>query len=386
MTGATENAGPSLDALAPLLQPFELGSLSLANRLVMAPMTRNFSPGNVPGEDVAVYYERRAKGGVGLIISEGTLIDHPAASGYPDVPFFHGEAALAGWRNVVNQVHAAGGRFAPQLWHCGSVRQLGMPPDPSVGGVAPSAILHPGAGVLGGSSDAEPPHALTESEIADLIAAFARGARDAVSIGCDAVEFHGAHGYLIDQFFWDKTNQREDRWGGDFVARTRFAAEVIKAARKEVPEDFPLILRFSQWKLGGYRDRLVETPGELERWLAPLVDAGVDIFHCSTRRYFQPEFEGSELNLAGWTKRLTGKPTISVGSVGLDTDFFRTNVGAETEQVSIEPLLKRLGDAEFDLIAVGRALLADPEWLEKLRSGRGAEIVGFKNEMKATLY
>ncbi|MCB9605721.1 MAG: NADH:flavin oxidoreductase [Polyangiaceae bacterium] len=386
MTQDTATAGPSPEALAPLLQPFELGSLSLKNRLAMAPMTRNFSPGNIPGADVAAYYERRALGGVGLIISEGTLIDHPAASGYPDVPFFHGESALAGWQRVVSQVHAAGGKFAPQLWHCGSVRQLGMPPDPSVGGVAPSAVAHPGAGVLGGSSDAELPHALSESEIADIISAFAGGAADAVRIGCDAAEFHGAHGYLIDQFFWDKTNQRTDGWGGDFVARTRFAVEILKAARKEVPPDFPLIFRFSQWKLGGYRDRLVESPAELERWLTPLVDAGVDIFHCSTRRYFQPEFEGSELNLAGWTKQLTGKPTISVGSVGLDTDFFRTNVGAATEQASIEPLLERLGAGEFDLIAVGRALLADAEWLTKLTSGRAQEIVGFQNEMKATLY
>ena len=120
--------------------------------------------------------------------------------------------------------------------------------------------------------------------------------------------------------------------------------------------------------------------------LVELCDAGVDIFHCSTRRYFQPEFEGSDLNLAGWTKQLTGKPTISVGSVGLDTDFFRTNVGAATEQASIEPLLERLGAGEFDLIAVGRALLADAEWLTKLTNGRAAEIVGFENEMKATLY
>ncbi|MEZ4232200.1 MAG: NADH:flavin oxidoreductase [Polyangiaceae bacterium] len=386
MTSALEVTGPSLEALAPLLDPFELGSLRLQNRLVMAPMTRNFSPENVPGADVAAYYERRARGGVGLIISEGTLIDHPAASGYPDVPFFHGERALAGWSAVVEGVHAHGGKFAPQLWHCGSVRQLGMPPDPAVGGVAPSAVPHPGAGVLGGSADAELPHELRDAEIADIIAAFARAAGDAVRIGCDAVEFHGAHGYLIDQFFWDKTNRRTDGWGGDFVARTRFAAEIVKAARKQVPADFPLILRFSQWKLGGYRDKLVESPQELERWLAPLVQAGVDVFHCSTRRYYQPEFEGSELNLAGWTKQLTGKPTISVGSVGLDTDFFRTNVGADTAQASIEPLLERLGAGEFDLIAVGRALLADPDWLEKLRSGRAEEIVGFQNGMKATLY
>ncbi len=374
--------------LRPLLEPFRLGPLRLANRVLMAPMTRNYSPGNIPGDDVGAYYERRALGGVGLILTEGTLVDHPAASAYPDVPFFHGEQALAGWSHVVQRVHQAGGKIAPQLWHCGSVRRLGMPPDPSVRGVAPSAVAHPGV-QPDLSVPAEPgdvPHALTEAELAEVIAAFARGATAAHRLGFDAVELHGAHGYLIDQFFWDRTNQRRDGYGGDFVQRTRFAAELVRAVRAAVPAGFPLILRFSQWKIGGYRDRLVATPSELERWLAPLVDAGVSVFHCSTRRYHQPEFEGSELNLAGWVKQLTGKPTISVGSVGLDTDFFRTNVGAGTGVASIQPLLDRLERGEFDLVAVGRALLADPEWLLKLRSGRAESITPYTKQSEGRLW
>lgn len=129
---------------------------------------------------------------------------------------------------------------------------------------------------------------------------------------------------------------------------------------------FPIIFRFSQWKTGHYDAKLAYTPEELEAFLAPLTDAGVDIFDCSTRRFWEPEFEGSRLNLAGWTRKLTGKPTISVGSVGLKGDF--TNAfdgGPEAEAASVEPLVERLKAGEFDLIAVGRALLADAEWAEK---------------------
>ena len=118
--------------LGPLFEPFELQSLSLRNRVAMAPMTRNFSPGNVPGENVVDYYRRRAEGGIGLLITEGTTVNHPAANGYENVPAFHGTEALAGWKKVVDAVHEAGGKIFPQLWHVGAVRKEGMEPDPSV--------------------------------------------------------------------------------------------------------------------------------------------------------------------------------------------------------------------------------------------------------------
>ncbi|MFI4941072.1 MAG: 12-oxophytodienoate reductase, partial [Burkholderiales bacterium] len=106
---------------APLFKPFLSNNLILPNRVVMAPMTRSFSPGGVPGADVAAYYRRRAENGVGLIITEGTLINHPAATNDPRVPRFHGADALAGWANVVAAVHAAGGKIMPQIWHIGTV-------------------------------------------------------------------------------------------------------------------------------------------------------------------------------------------------------------------------------------------------------------------------
>jgi len=126
-----------------LFTPFRYGPLELANRIVMAPMTRNKSPGNIPGEDVVEYYRRRAAGGVGLIITEGTCIDHIAASGYPDVPYFHGEERLEGWRKVVEAVHAEGGKIAPQLWHCGGMRRAGTPPEGDVNGYTPSGMNMP---------------------------------------------------------------------------------------------------------------------------------------------------------------------------------------------------------------------------------------------------
>jgi 2,4-dienoyl-CoA reductase-like NADH-dependent reductase (Old Yellow Enzyme family) len=214
--------------------------------------------------------------------------------------------------------------------------------------------------------------------------AFAQAAADAKEIGFDALEIHGAHGYLVDQFFWEGSNQREDEYGGDLLARTKFAVDIIKAIRARVGEQFPIIFRFSQWKQQDYLARLANTPDELKTFLTPLSDAGVDIFHCSTRRFWEPEFEGSELNLAGWTKKLTGKPAITVGSVGLSSSFLDEEGGSmgmsntsKVEPASIANLSKRLEDNEFELVAVGRALLQDPDWVIKIKENRLNELEDF---------
>ncbi|MFD1888205.1 NADH:flavin oxidoreductase [Paenibacillus wenxiniae] len=363
---------------APLFQPFHSDKLKLDNRVVMAPMTRGFSPGNVPGDDVAQYYRRRAAGGVGLIVTEGTGIDHPASISGATIPVFHGEEALAGWKKVVDAVHAEGGKIAPQLWHVGMARKVGDEPNVDAQPVGPSGLD------LKGEKIGEP---LTESEIADLIQAYAQAASDAKKLGFDAIELHGAHGYLIDQFLWERTNQRTDRYGGDLAGRATFAVEVVRACRAAVGEDYPIIFRYSQWKMYDYEARLAQTPEELEQLLGLLVDAGVDIFHASTRRFWEPEFEGSELNLAGWTQKLTGKPTISVGSVGLQAEF--TPGARQTEETDptahLEELIHKLEQNEFDLIAVGRALLSDPEWPNKVRDQRSDDIQMFSREALQTL-
>ncbi|WP_263144037.1 NADH:flavin oxidoreductase [Pseudomonas sp. RIT-PI-AD] len=360
----------SVDAL---FEPFRLGSLNLSSRVVMAPMTRSFSPGGVPGDQVVEYYRRRAAAGVGLIVTEGTTVNHAAANGYPHVPRFYGEDALAGWKRVVDAVHGEGGKIVPQLWHVGNVRRLGTEPDASVPGYGPMEKLKDGQEVV---------HGMTEQDIAEVIAAFAQAARDAQAIGMDGVEIHGAHGYLIDQFFWEGSNQRSDAYGGDLAGRSRFAVELVQAVRAAVGPDYPIIFRFSQWKQQDYSARLVQTPEALGEFLAPLAAAGVDIFHCSTRRFWEPEFEGSALNLAGWTRKLTGKPTITVGSVGLDDEFlaFMVKTDKVAQPAGIEGLLERLNRDEFDLVAVGRALLVDPDWAVKVRDGRQGDILPFSRE------
>ncbi len=362
-----------------LFRPFELGSLRLKNRVIMAPMTRSKSPSNVVNENVVEYYRLRAAGGTGLIITEGTCVGHKAASGYPDVPFIAGHDALAGWRKVVEAVHAHDGKIAPQLWHVGGARRPGVEPGGELPGYSPSGMFMPGK-VVG--------HAMSLEDINDVQNAFIEAAVAAQHVGFDAIELHGAHGYLIDQFFWPATNHRQDQYGGSLENRLRFATEIVSGIRAKVAPDFPIIFRFSQWKQQAYQARLAETPEQLSEFLSPLVDAGVDIFHCSTRRFWEPEFPHSNLNLAGWTKKLTGKPTITVGSVSLDADFIPEAGSLDFKNAdiaSLDDLLKRLEAAEFDLVALGRALIANPDWAKQVQAGNFKKLAAYHKSMLGQL-
>jgi 2,4-dienoyl-CoA reductase-like NADH-dependent reductase (Old Yellow Enzyme family) len=261
-------------------------------------------------------------------------------------------------------VHAAGGRIVPQLWHLGATREPGAPPHPQAPVFSPSGLRADGSAV------GEP---ATTADIDAVIAAFARAAGDAQRIGFDGAELHGAHGYLLDQFFWSRTNQRTDGYGGGLAARARLGAEVVAAVRGEVGPEFPVIYRFSQWKGGHYDARVAKTPAELEALLTPLVDAGVSALHVSARRYWLPAFDDSPRTLAGWTRKVTGLPTITIGSVGVPKAFLGDHEGA-TASLSIAPLLERFEGEEFDLVALGRTLLSDPAWTTKLRERRLADI------------
>ncbi|ORA60231.1 NADH:flavin oxidoreductase [Mycobacteroides franklinii] len=358
--------------VAPLFEPFTVKSLTAPNRFAMAPMTRSASPGGVPGENVAAYYRRRAAGGVGLIITEGIFIPHDAAGGQSSVPRLTGDDSLAGWSSVTDAVHQEGSAIAAQLWHQGVERGVDPEFNPDVESVSPSGL----------AGDASPRgRALQTGELAPLAEQYGTAALNARNAGFDAVELHGAHGYLLDQFLWERTNVRADGYGGSATDRVRFPVEVVRAVRAAVGPDFPILYRFSQWKQADYAATLANTPAELEDLLAPLVEAGVDVFHPSTRRHYVPAFpdlEGADgqLSLAGWTKRVTGLPAIAVGSVGLQTEFKPSEV-RDIEPAPVEAVLRQFANSEFDVIAVGRALLSDPEWVNKLRFGRQDEFVGF---------
>jgi 2,4-dienoyl-CoA reductase-like NADH-dependent reductase (Old Yellow Enzyme family) len=355
-----------------LFSPFNLKTLNLKNRIVMAPMTRSFSPNGIPTDQVASYYEKRAQGEVGLILSEGTVIDRASSSNDANVPHFHGDQALQGWKKVIDKVHAAGGQMGPQIWHMGIMdnhHSGWVPPVPFEG---PSGLNRP---------DFNNGNTMTVNDIEATILAFGQAAADAKRLGYDTIEIHGAHGYLIDQFFRAETNLRTDIYGGKTLPeRNRFAIEVVKEIRKQVGEDFAIIMRFSQFKPSDYHYKLAKNPQEMEAWLTPLVDAGVDILHCSQRRFWEPEFEASDLNFAGWAKKLTGKPTITVGSVGLSSDFFGAFAGESSEPTSLEELNRRFDRGDFDLVAVGRPLLSDPNWVAKIKAGQTDQLKGFSKE------
>ncbi|MBT2263731.1 oxidoreductase [Rhodococcus erythropolis] len=358
----------------PLFQPLRIRSLELSNRIVMSPMTRTYSVEGVPGRDVADYYRRRAEGGTGLIVTEGVAIDHETAVDHANVPNLHTPAAQAGWRKVVDDVHAAGGKIVPQLWHVGPLWGAMTQMDPSLKPMRPSGEWGP-LGVTSYSAAyveraQASTEAMTKQDIQDVIDAYVRSAKHAVELGFDGIAIHGGHGYLLDSFFWEGTNQRDDAWGGDLERRTKFPAAVVAAIRAAIGPDLPIIYRFSQHKQQDFTAKIAETPEELGVILGALVDAGVDVLDASIRRFDVPAFEGSDLSLAGWAKKLTGAVTMAVGSVGIGKSLRDSRIEGVAPVVdNIPQLEERIGSGEFDLIAIGRLHLADPALATTLRAG-----------------
>lgn len=377
---------PSSDEISPLFQPLQIRGVTLPNRMGMAPMTRSCCPDGLPGARNVEYYRKRAEGEAGLILTEAIGLDHPVSIGdtglgETDLPLFDGPAAVAAWREVVDAVHAAGSPIFPQLWHQGAMRLPGSRPNPQLPAFSPSG--HYGDPERASEYYREMAQKLavqgpipSDSEIEEVVESFGRAAELAMEAGFDGLALHGGHGYLLDQFLWGETNLRADRWGGNRRERTRFAVEVIKRVRRAIGEDKPLVFRFSQWKQQDFLTRLADTPAELEEVLGPMADAGVDMFDASTRYFNTPAFAGSDLSLAGWAKKLTGKLSSAVGGVGFNKGMYDTwdpvtnthKAGAEGFD-NLDLVLKRFNAGEFDVILIGRALLSDPAWIARARRG-----------------
>lgn len=386
----TIEADQAVPSRAPLFRPFQVHNLVLRNRIVMAPMGKGHAIEGVLHPDYPAYYRRRAEGGTGLIIGGASAVPHPSASMNEQEPHFDGEAALAMWKIACDEVHAAGGRIIPQLYHVGQ-QGLAMPPPPWPL-IGPSALWLPPPrpdGSAGESRVVGTP--MTQADIDAVIDAFATAVANAQRLGFDGVELHAAHGFLIDQFFWEKTNLRTDRYGGDLRDRTRFATEIVAECRHRVGPHFPLFMRISQFKMTDYTAQLARTPADFARFLEPLVDAGVDVFDCSQRRIAQPAFEGSTLNVAGWTKKLTGRPTISCGGVGLGDDAadFGTDgvygMQASSSLRHLDQVCERMARDEFDLVSLARAMLGDAQWAAKVARGADQELEPYRAELMTTL-
>ena len=216
--------------MSTLFDPWQLGDLALANRIVMAPLTRCRAPGCVPTALMATYYAQRADPatGAGLIVGEATQIS-AQGQGYADTPGIHSAAQVAGWRRVTDAVHARGGRIVCQLWHVGRISHErlqpgGQPPVSSTARVAAGRVLVDGSFIA-----CTPPRALRSEELPGIVADYAHAAQCAMEAGFDGVEVHAANGYLIEQFLRDSINDRQDAWGGDIEGRTRLLTEVMTA-------------------------------------------------------------------------------------------------------------------------------------------------------------
>lgn len=327
----------------------------------MAPVQRFFAQDGIPTEEMLRYYYRRAVESMGLIVTEPVAVPDVAAPADAGMSSFYGGSALRAWKHICRMVHTTPCRIAPLLTHAGMLRQVGG----SIVPIGPS-----GRAVIPGTRQGE---SMSASRIESVAHSFGRAAVAARILGFDAVAVNGADAHLIEQYLRSETNLRHDEFGGDIAGRVRFACLVVQAVRKAIGRCIPILFRFSQFSPLFGRSPLVASPAELELMLTPLVNAGVDIFCCADTQASLPAFGGSPLNIAGWTRLLTGRPTITEGAVGLPG-------------VEIHPLVRRMRAAEFDLVSVGRALLADAAWGSKVRSGRENEIAPFTNRAWLHLY
>jgi N-ethylmaleimide reductase len=222
----------NLRRMTTLFDPLHLGDIALANRVVMAPLTRDrAAAGRVPHALNATYYEQRA--GVGLIISEGTQIS-PLGQGYLDTPGIYSPEQVEGWRLVTDKVHARGGRIVAQIWHVGRISHTSLLPEGEQPVSATAKIANTKTFTPTGFDPVSQPRALTTGEVAGVVAQFRRAARNAVDAGFDGVEVHGANGYLVEQFLRDSCNDRTDQYGGSIENRARFLIEVMTAVCEEI--------------------------------------------------------------------------------------------------------------------------------------------------------
>lgn len=327
----------------------------------MAPVQRFFAQDGVPTAEMLRYYHRRAVESMGLIVTEPVAVPDAAASADAGMSVFYGGAALRAWKHICREVHTTPCRIAPLLTHAGMLRLV----KGSIAPIGPS-----GKAIIPGSGQGE---TMGLSRIESVAQAFGWSSAAARILGFDAVVVNGADAHLIEQFMRPETNHRHDEFGGDIVGRARFACLVIHAVRRAVGRHMPILFRFSQFSPMFGHAPLVASSAELEVLLEQLVNAGVDIFCCADRQASLPAFGGTSLNLAGWTRLISGRPTITEGAVGLPG-------------VQIHPLVRRMRAAEFDLVSVGRALLADAAWGSKVRRSREDEIIPFTNRAWLHLY
>ncbi len=330
-----------------LFTPLQLGDLTLPNRVIMAPLTRNraLPDGDVPHELNAKYYAQRAS--AGLIIAEATQIS-PEGKGYIQTPGIHSDAQVAGWQKVTDAVHAKGGRIFLQLWHVGRISHVSLQPDGKQP-VAPSPIAaNAQTFIETGFADVSEPRALETDEIARLLDDYRKAAENAKAAGFDGVELHSANGYLLDQFLRDGTNKRTDAYGGSVENRTRLLAEVLDTITK-VFSPKRVGARFSPFST--FNDMSDSDPmTTFATAIARANDAGLGYLHL---------VEGE----MGQSRNLPPDADMAKLRAGFDGAYMANN--GYNRQLAI----KAVESGAADLIAFGRPFLANPDLVKRLEKG-----------------
>ncbi len=364
-----------------LFTPLAIGNLVLRNRFVMPGMQRGFMNDGAPTSRMVEYLRRCAAGGVGLIISESTSPEHPSAYWQPMMGRLE-PGTLAAWRSVVEAVRGEGAGFLMQLWHPGSMRKVADGhPLASYPAWSPSGLIQNGR---------PHGHAMTRQDLQELQLAYVRAAAQAQGLGADGIEVHAAHGYLLDQFLWAETNQRQDEYGGSTLAeRARYSAQIVAAIRAAVGPRFVISYRFSQFKEVDYGAVVAASPEDLGAMLALLRASGVDMFNVSSRRFHKAEWPESahpDYNIAEWVKSMTDTVVMTCGSVGLNVEMFANLFDdEEPSELTLERdlgyLAERVRRGTLDLVGVGRIHIANNDFVNKVRAGRFRELVLFNKSV-----
>ncbi|MFD5093536.1 tRNA-dihydrouridine synthase [Amycolatopsis thailandensis] len=329
----------------PALAPATLGGLALRNRYAVAPMTRvSAAPDGTPTGEMADYYAEFARGGFGLVFSEGTYPDTAASQGYLNQPGLARDEHVAGWRVVTAGVRAAGGRMIAQLMHAGAISQGNPHRDHTVG---PSAVQPRGEMMpaYGGSGPWAAPRELTTAGIDDIVDGFAAAARRAREAGFDGVEVHAANGYLLDQFLTDYTNRRTDSYGGSVADRIRLTARVVTAVAEAVPE-LVTGVRLSQTKVNDFTYRWPGGRDDAEVIFAAVAEAGADYLHIASegRNWLETAKLADGGTITALARKVTGLPVIANGGMH---DLTQAKEVLEGEHA--------------DLLSIGHGALANPD-------------------------
>ncbi len=342
-----------------LMQENQFAGLALPNRFALAPMTRTSAEASgEPNLLMANHYEAYAKGGFGLIITEGTYTDDRASQGYANQPGIINDGQVAGWKAIVDRVHEAGSRMFVQLMHAGAQFQANRY---TAQPLAPSPVAPKGEplGLYGDQQTWRVPEAMTEADIRGVVDGFAQSAVNAVAAGFDGIELHGANGYLLNQFLSTHFNRREDRYGGILENRMRLILEVVKAVRVAVGDEFPLGIRLSQVTITDPDYQLPEGEAGFRRLVEAVRDAGVNFIHTTDGDVRRTPFIDGAQSLADVVSGVEGVDLIINGSI---------------DETNVQDLANTYPEA---LLALGKKALANPDFVQRLKDGKSLADLDF---------